>query len=65
MDDLVVTVKTRGDYSSEYTQWLEESFDKALIPMGYSRSGTDKLTDKVVLKYRQFANLNGTNVTES
>lgn len=57
MDDLTITVKVKKDYSIEYIQWLEQSFDKALIPMGYSRSGTDKFTEKVVIKYRSFSEL--------
>jgi hypothetical protein len=51
---LVITF-VQGEYSIEYIHWFEKQMDAALIPMGYSRVGTEKSDDKIEFRYYQFA----------
>ncbi len=55
-NDIVVRINhtTPEDYPIEFVQQIEKEIDKALSPLGFSRSKTGKLTDAVEMTYFQF-----------
>lgn len=52
--DIVVTINhTLEEYDIEFIQQIERHIDKALAPLGFTRSGTTK-AEKTELVYWQF-----------
>jgi hypothetical protein len=52
-DDLIVTIPNGSNYHIDLIHQIEQAVDKALIPLGFARTGTSH-GEEVKIKYYQF-----------
>ena len=54
-DDLCVIIRSAiEDFGVARCQQIEEHLDKTLVPLGFTRTGSDKTESQIYLHYRCF-----------
>lgn len=55
-DDLCVIIRQPiEEFGVERCQQIEEHLDDALIPLGFSRTGSEKTENQIYIRFRCFA----------